>query len=375
MQSAVTITSALPLADAPVFDYASRREKLRKSLRAHNLDAMLVLEPANRFYLSGFELHDSQPNESAGCLIVTAAGPDWLATDSRYAEAAARLWDKSRVFIYSAPVTRQLARLLSTCGRRIGVELAAITAAVKNGLERYGAPALLPADGLVERLRMIKDEAEIAALRKSFHLNHRLLAWLEAELPERLGALSERELAWEIEKYFREHGAQELAFSTIAAYGPNAALPHAIPGSARLRGPDCVLADLGCRVDDYCSDQTRTFWVGGPPPAHFTQTLELVLKAQKAALAIMRPGVLCSDVYAAARKVFADAGVAEAFTHGLGHGIGLQTHEAPSLGPRYKKPLLKGMTVTVEPGLYYPQWGGARWEHTVLIEKDGAVIL
>lgn len=353
--------------------YAQRRERVRRALRRRGLDALLVSQAANRFYLSGFELHDPQPNESAGRLVITADGRDWLATDARYLDAAKRLWDGERIFIYGSDTPRQLHGLLRRCGTRVGLESRGVSLEFARRLSSAGAGLFLEAaDGLVENLRRIKGPEEVAALEQSFALNHAMLRWLEGELaPGR----SEAELAWSVERYFREHGASELAFASIVAVGTNAALPHAIPGRDAVTEESLVLVDAGCRVAGYCSDQTRTFWVGAAPAAEFSRALELTQRAQKAAIAGMRPGLPLAEAYALAHKVFAEAGVADAFTHGLGHGVGLETHEAPSLSPRSAGVLEPGMVVTVEPGLYYPQWGGVRWEHTVLVEDDGVRIL
>ena len=353
--------------------YAARRERLRRAMRARGLDALLVSQAANRFYLSGFELHDPQCNESAGRLIVTADGRDWLATDARYLDAAARLWDQERIFIYGGDAAKDLHSLLRRCGGRVGLEARGVSLAFARALDQAGAgPRFEAADGLVEHLRRIKEPCEIAALERSFALNHKLLQWVEGQLePGR----TEKELSWAIERFFRENGAGELAFANIVAGGRNAALPHAIPGEDAVTENCPVLIDVGCRVDAYCSDQTRTFWAGDAPAPEFRRTLALVREAQEAALKKMRPGLSLREVYALARAVFEKAGVAEAFTHGLGHGVGLETHEAPSLSPRAEGVLEPGMVVTVEPGLYYSAWGGVRWEYTVLVEEGGVRIL
>ncbi|MDE7064782.1 MAG: aminopeptidase P family protein, partial [Desulfovibrionaceae bacterium] len=248
----------------------------------------------------------------------------------------------------------------------IGVE----ATAVSLELFRKMSPglALRAADGLVEELRSIKDAGEIAAMERSCALNHRLMEWLPARL---LPGRTERDISWDIEKFFRENGASELAFANIVAVGPNAALPHYIPGDATVTENCPVLIDVGGRLECYCSDQTRTFWVGERPAEAFTRTLELVRAAQDAAIKAMRPGMLTAEAYKIARGVFEAAGEAAFFTHGLGHGVGLETHEAPSLGARAAVALKPGMVVTVEPGLYYPQWGGVRWEYMILVEEDG----
>lgn len=353
--------------------FASRREKLRRAMRARGLDALLISQAANRFYLSGFELHDPQCNESAGRLVVTADGHDWLATDARYLDAAERLWDHDRIFIYGGGAARELHGLLRRCGSRVGIEAQGVSMAFARSLAAAGPGLFIEAaDGLVERLRRIKDPAEVAALEKSFALNHKMLQWVEGQL---VPGRSEADISWSIERFFRENGASELAFANIVAAGKNAALPHAIPGTDVVTENCPVLIDVGCRVAYYCSDQTRTFWVGDAPTDQFRRALDLTRQAQTAAIEGMRPGMPLRMAYALAHDVFARAGVASAFTHGLGHGVGLETHEAPSLSPRSEGALEPGMVVTVEPGLYYPQWGGIRWEYTVIVEDDGVRIL
>lgn len=364
----------MPCKDKPMNKhiYALRREKLRALMKDAALDAMLVTLDANRFYLSGFELKDAQTNESSGCLVIMADGKDILCTDARYEEAAARLWEREHVFIYGGGTApSQINEMLrsKTCGV-LGFEARCLSF---DFFEKV-SPSLQmrPADGLVEKLRIIKDDEEIFRLERSFALNHKLMQWVPGVLAH---GRTERQVAWDIEQFYRNNGASALSFDSIVAVGPNAALPHAIPGEDRVVENCCVLVDCGCRFEDYCSDQTRTFWVGNSPPDYFLKTLELVKEAQQKALDIIRPGVTCKEVYESAWKYFDRHGVAKFFTHGLGHGIGVQTHEAPSLNSRSELPLAPGMTVTVEPGLYYPEWGGVRWEYTVLVTEDGMRIL
>ena len=353
--------------------YALRRDRLRALLRRKGLDAVLIRYAANRFYLSGFELHDTQLNESSGSLIISADGRDWLVTDPRYEAEAGRLWPSENIAIYRHDSTRELSRLLRMSGIRIGLETETTGHAFAGKLASCSTGlSFEAADGLVESLREIKDAGETAAIEASFALNHTLLLWLEKEL--RPGA-TEAEISWKIERFFRENGASELAFASIVAVDANAAKPHAIAGDTRLHEDCLVLVDVGCRVQNYCSDQTRTFWVGEHPSERFAETVELVRRAQREAIAMMRPGVVMSDVYRKAVQVFESEGKAKAFTHGLGHGVGLETHEKPSLSSRCDEVLREGMVVTVEPGLYYPDWGGVRWEHTVLVVEDGVRVL
>ncbi len=351
--------------------YAQRRENARALMQAYGLDALLVSHAANRFYLSGFELHDPQCNESAGHLILTASGQDWLCTDSRYLDAARRLWDEERICIYGGNGVEFLRKFLrEKCGGRIGVEFSSVSASFCRQLSL--GLALSSARNIVESLRMKKDSAEIAAMERSCALNHRLMEWVYNEL--HVGR-SEADISWGIEKFFRENGASELAFANIVAIGPNAALPHYAPGHVCLTDNSPILIDVGARLDNYCSDQTRTFWVGDDVSVDFMLTQQLVRTAQEAAISAITPGQKCSDIYHKAFEVFQEEGVEKAFTHGLGHGVGLETHEAPSLNARCHTVLEAGMVVTVEPGLYYPEWGGVRREFMVLVEEEGCRIL
>lgn len=351
--------------------YSERREKLRRLLPENGLEAMLVTLDANRFYLSGFELIDHQMNESSGCVLVTRSGADWLCTDARYEEAAGRLWDPDRVFIYGADAAKAVNGLIrDTVSGAVGFEASAMNVRFFEGVSR--GLELKPADGLVESLRMIKEPEEIERMEASASLNHKLMEWIPGAL---LPGVAERDIAWSVERFFRENGAESLSFPCITAIGRNAALPHAVPGEIRLTENTCVLVDVGCRLNGYCSDQTRTFWVGDKPADAFMDTLSLVRTAQERAIAAIRPGVAASFVYGVAKSYLDEKGVGAFFTHGLGHGVGLQTHEAPSLNPRSDTVLQPGMIVTVEPGLYYPEWGGVRWEYMVLVTEDGCRIL
>ena len=356
--------------------YAARREHLREIMRREGLDALIVSHPANRFYLSGFELHDSQCNESSGCLIILQNGKDWLCTDSRYEEAAAEHWDRERVFIYKGPSAEEIRSLLKDrVSGRIGFEAAIVSHDFVTRLEP--GLALEAADGLVEELRVIKDEAEVRLMEESAKLNHQLMEWLPSILT---AGNTEAKIAWRIEKFFREHGATENSFSPIVAKDAHAALPHYNPfeephGPTEIT-PNClILVDVGARLNHYCSDQTRTFWVGDRPEKRFLDMLNAVREAQRKAIAAIRPGMTGKEAWQTAVDSFAASGKEKAFTHSLGHGVGLETHEEPRLSPRSEKPLKPGMIVTVEPGLYYPGWGGARWEYMVVVEEDGCRVL
>ncbi|QGY39308.1 M24 family metallopeptidase [Pseudodesulfovibrio cashew] len=351
--------------------YEQRRENLKRLLKEKEIPALLVSHAANRYYLSGFELHDPQCNESSGWLVITADGEDKLFTDPRYFDAARGVWGEDNLHIYSANKFVLMGEVLKSAGvKSLGIEPKALHLFDYDNLkERF---SLASTDNLVESLRIIKDEDEIRRMDASMALNHRLFEYIEQRLEP---GMTEEQVSWDVERFFRENGAEELAFSTIVGVGPNAALPHAIPGSDKVLDNEMVLIDTGCRLEEYNSDQTRTFWVGDKPSDRFKETKELVLAAQQAAIDVIRPGLSCIEAYKAAYSVFEKAGVEHLFTHGLGHGVGLETHEAPSLSRAYPGELAAGMVVTVEPGLYDASWGGIRWEYQVLVTEDGCRVM
>lgn len=351
--------------------YQARRERLRRVLHDKGIEALIVSHAANRYYLSGFELHDPQCNESTGWLVILASGEDCLFTDPRYTDAAKRVWDENELYIYNADKFKLVADTLKGKGlSNVAFEPRAMHLFDHDKLaERL---SLRSVDNLVEELRIIKDADEIRRMEASMDLNHRVFEYIETQL---VPGRTEEEISWDIEKFFRENGAEGMAFSSIVGVGPNAALPHAIPGKTKLRDNEMVLIDTGCRFMKYNSDQTRTFWVGDTPSARFQETMSLVREAQQAAIDIIRPGLAFGEAYRVSRAVFERAGVADLFTHGLGHGVGLETHEPPSLSRMASGELKEGMVVTVEPGLYDPAWGGIRWEYQVLVTKDGCKVM
>ena len=209
--------------------YAARRDRLRLRLEEHGLAALLVSHAANRYYLSGFELHDPQCNEKRGdLLLITAGGEDHLLTDSRYLDAARRLWPEDRIFIYPPPKLKHIREFLAShAGGALGVEAPAVSLEFYQALTgEPGGPQVKTVNGLVEGLRLIKEPGEAEAMARSCALNHRMFKWV----PEMLRpGMTEREAAWEIEKFYREHGAEALAFPSIVAVGPNGPCPTPFP--------------------------------------------------------------------------------------------------------------------------------------------------
>ncbi|WP_415719421.1 M24 family metallopeptidase [Maridesulfovibrio sp.] len=351
--------------------YEIRRENVRRRLKDRGHPPLLISFAANRYYLSGFELHDPQCNETAGWLIIDPDGRDFLLTDPRYHDAARKVWNEEDIFIYTGRKFDALRDFFKSNGfTKISYDPKSINIFEHEKLHELCE--LKPVSGLVEDLRLIKDETEIKLMEESCALNHKVYELLEPKLqPGR----TEAEIAWDVEQLFRNNGASELAFPSIVGIGPNAALPHAIPGSDKLTDGSLVLIDMGGRMGDYCSDQTRTFWVGDKPSDRFLAVRDQVQEAQMEAIKVLRPGLPIQHAYHTARAVFEKYGVEKYFTHSLGHGIGLETHEPPSVSPIASGELKPGMVITVEPGLYYPDWGGIRWEYMVLITEDGYKIL
>jgi Xaa-Pro aminopeptidase len=229
----------------------------------------------------------------------------------------------------------------------------------------------VPLLDLVEGMRVIKSEEEIQQLKKSVLLNEQVFRAVHKTIAP---GMTEIEIALALEQTMRKMGAECPSFETIVAFGSNAAKPHAVPTNRVLQDGEIVLIDMGLVLGGYCSDMTRTVVVG-KPGKKFLRLLRVVRKAQLAGIQAIRAGAVCREVDKAARKVIADAGYGDFFGHSLGHGVGLAVHEAPGLGPRNRTKLRAGMIVTIEPGIYIPEWGGIRLENMAVVREDGCELL
>jgi Xaa-Pro aminopeptidase len=316
-------------------------------------EPLLVTNPTNVRYLCGFE--------SSNAALLVARDGVRLFTDFRYVDAAREVPDVELVET-KRTVVSGLAGLLEG---RIGFEAAHVTYGAWETL-RAGGAELVPRTGLVEGLRAVKDESELAAIRRAAAITTRGLERLAAE--PWIGR-SERELAWELERLLREEGADALAFDIIVAAGPDGARPHAHAGDRRIERGDLVVVDWGAKVDGYCADCTRTF-AAGEIDDELRRIYEVCLDAQLAALPEPRAGADGRAVDAVARERIAEAGYGDAFGHGLGHGVGMDVHEAPVLRAESEDVLAPGNVVTVEPGIYLPGHGGVRIEDLVVV-TDG----
>ena len=329
-------------------------------LAAELSEPLLVTDGVNVRYLLGFQ--------SSNCaVLVEPDGAATLFTDFRYLEAA-RAVEGVEVVRTRRDVAGALSDLLA--GRRIGFEASRISYAHWQTLAAGGAD-LVPTRGLVEALRLVKDDAEIDAVRRASSLSD---AVYEALAGEQFVGRTEKDLAWWIERTFRELGADGLAFAPIVASGLNGASPHAHPGDTVIGDGVLVTIDMGCTVDGYCSDCTRTFAVGEVSEQLF-EIYRLVAEAQLDGLAAVRVGAAGVEVDAASRTAITAAGMAEHYGHGLGHGLGMEVHEAPVLRPESTDVLAERNLVTIEPGLYLPGVGGCRIEDLVAVTATGCEIL
>jgi Xaa-Pro aminopeptidase len=312
---------------------------------------------ANVRYLTGL-------SSSNAAVLVEPDGGATLFADFRY---AARGRQVEGVEFVEVPRNLLAAIGERLAGRRVGFEEAHLPYAGYRALVDAGVEAV-PTSGVVESLRAVKDEEEIAIMRRAGALSDEIF---DALSQERFGGRTERDLVWWVERSFRDAGADGLSFPTVVAAGETATSPHAEPGARVIEEGVLVVVDAGCVVDGYCSDCTRTFAVG-EIPSRLQEIYALCLEAQLVGLAAVAPGVHGRDADAAARDVIAAAGLGEAFGHGLGHGVGVQIHEAPTLRPESEDVLEPGNVVSVEPGIYLPGEGGVRIEDLVLVTEDGA---
>ena len=346
-----------------------RLQKLRTSMAERGLDGVLVCQPENRRYLSGF-------TGSAGWLLISAEEAV-LATDFRYIEQVKAESPDFTVVQTKRELSAWFPGLVSDLGlHKLGFEADFVSFDSHQKLNEAMKTAqisleFVPANGLLEGLRSIKEPEELAFITEAVQLG-------DAVLEEAKGLMhpdmTEKEAAWEIEKLLRQGGSEGVAFEIIVASGPNAALPHARPTDKKLGTGEPVVIDMGARIGGYCSDLTRTFFLGEADKS-MRKIYDIVLKAQVAATEGVTSGMEAAEVDRLARTVIEQAGYGDNFGHGLGHGVGLAVHELPTVGPASTDALAECMVFTIEPGIYLPGIGGVRIEDIVVIENHKARIL
>jgi Xaa-Pro aminopeptidase len=341
--------------------HAARRARAQQKIAELGADAALITSLPNVRYLTGMV-------SSNAALLLPAAGPGVLATDSRYAEAAARDCPDLELVV-DRLIDTALASLAATRGlRTVAFEAQEMTVERHAELAALeGGPALVALGRMIEELRMVKDEAEIELLARACAITGGAFA---AVLPEVTAGRTEREFAVMLERAMIDLGAEALAFDTIVASGPNGAIPHHRPGDRVFTPGDLITVDCGARYGGYHADMTRTVALG-KPAAWQQEIYAIVAAAQRAGVEAATAGTDVRTVDAAARDVIADAGYGNYFNHGLGHGVGLEVHEAPIIGYGRTGTLVDRVPVTVEPGIYLPGKGGVRIEDTLVV-RGGA---
>lgn len=348
-----------------------RVARLRDALQAHELNGALISNAQNRRYLSGF-------TGSAGYLLITADDAI-IATDFRYYEQSAAQAPDFRLHKvvggfegWAPPLFEGLG------GKKIAFEAADMTVSTHHALKKAltslsedARPNLVPTPNLVESLRLFKEPEEVEALQRAVDLGDAAFTHVAERVEP---GWTEKQVAWEIEKYIREHGGDGLSFDTIIAGGPWGAMPHAYPRDRALEKGEGVVIDMGCDVGGYMSDLTRTICLGKPDD-EFRKIYDIVLTAQLTAEEMVHPGMTGEECHMIAHNVIEAAGYGETFGHGLGHGIGLQVHEAPRVARTSNDQLKDNMVFTIEPGIYITGWGGVRIEDMVVLENGKARVM
>jgi Xaa-Pro aminopeptidase len=349
--------------DGPAYSEA-RRHALRGLLAHADLSALLVTKPSNVRYLTGF-------TGSYGALLLLHDHTLFF-TDGRYRHQAATEVPGTEVVLAPGDLIGAVGGVVRTAGNDLGFEPGGLTWGEGQRL-RSALPgqAVVPAPPLVEELREVKDERELAAMREAARLGGEAL---EGLLPTLREGITERQVAVDLELAMRRLGADGLAFETIVAFGELAAEPHHHPGDRPLRAGDLVKVDFGARVDGYCADMTRTV-VLGKASQRQRDLYELVRGAQAAGLECLEAGVPAGEVDRACRQPIAEAGLGDSFPHPTGHGIGLEIHEAPRLRAGSRDRVAAGTPVTVEPGVYLPGFGGVRIEDLAVARPGGHELL
>lgn len=351
-----------------------RISHLREKLRSESIDAFLVSNPENRRYLSGFTAIDHQIGESSGFLLISQ-DQSLLATDFRYKLQAESETHGFAVFIYEQGLIDSLREILERLkARKLGFESTNLTYDLFDRFQtslKESTIELIPTKGIVEDMRASKEPIEIEAIKRALELTESVFEEAASTLkPD----MSEKELASYIDYLIRQRGAEDVAFPSIVAAGPNSSMPHAIPTDRKIHVREPILIDLGAKLEGYCSDMTRTLFIE-KPDEKIQEIYKIVRRAQLHTIRNMKAGMRAKTADALAREVITQAGYGDYFGHSLGHGVGLAVHEDPRVGKAAETILRENMVVTVEPGIYLSGIGGVRLENMVVVKEDGAVVL
>jgi Xaa-Pro aminopeptidase len=334
---------------------------LRNELVSRELDGILIGSLYNRRYLSGFQ-------GSAGWLLISSQRA-CLAVDFRYVEQSQQEATGFEILYIKGDISDWLPALLKDLNiGRLGIESEHLNVSIYQlicQIAQQTGPqfSIIPVKDVVESLRIVKDPAELKNIIRACAVADEAMLHIASNLT---AGMTEKQVAWELECFIRQHGGELLPFEIIVASGPNSAWPHAKPTDRLIKEGEPLTIDLGARYRGYCSDMTRTFIIG-KGDANFNKIYNIVLSAQLTGLSMIKGGINASLVDGLVRGMIDGAGYGESFGHGLGHGIGLETHESPRLGTLSNDILQDNMVFTVEPGVYLPGWGGVRIEDTVTI--------
>ena len=344
-------------------------DRLRTSIAEKDLDALIVSQPENRYYLSGF-------TGSSGWLIISSQHAV-LATDFRYLEQAKQEAPGFEVVRTKGELGNWLTALIPDLGcHKLGFESDCISYNDYHKLNEIIKTKqlnlkLVPVIAMIERLRSIKEPEELAIITKAARLIDAAFEQAKAIIHP---GMTEKGVSWEIEQFIRSEGSEGLPFEIIVASGPNAALPHAKPTERIIQSSEPILIDMGARISGYCSDFSRTLCLGEADKT-LQEIYNIVLEAQVAAIEGVKLGIDAAQIDRLARSVIEQADYGDAFGHSLGHGIGIAAHELPSISPNSADVIAEGMVFTIEPGIYIAGWGGVRIEDMVVLEKGKARVL
>lgn len=350
-----------------MMDHIARLERLRSHLASLQCEALLIENPIDLLYLTGLELSPGKliVSQSDACLIVPSRDHEYALRQTTYPVLLLNEYVLNECIVETN--IHQIAFDQHHTSYQDFINLNQLAATLKSNAYSLD---LLPLESPIQHLRFIKDREEIAALRQAAHLGYQGYEYVASLLRE---GVTESELAFELEFFWKKKGGSRLAFDSIIAFGPNSSMPHYRAGSTPLTSNTLVLIDIGVVLSHYHSDMTRTLFFGTPSP-QMKGIYSIVEEAKEKALALCKPGTRIGDLDRVARESIASKGYGDYFTHSLGHGIGLEIHESPILrqnGIHRDLLLQPGMVITIEPGIYLPKIGGVRLEDTILITENG----
>ena len=346
--------------------FMERAITLLKHMGVGSNEAVLLHNPSNMFYISGY---------SGEGLVLLTEKTKAIITDFRYTEQAEKQAPGFSVHMTTRDCDHNQTAFKFMQAESISAvcyEDDYVTVRAFHDMEKVmEGVAFSPVNKAVEKLREIKDASEIEKIARACRITSEAFDYIITVIKE---GMTELEIARALENYMLSHGAQDIAFHTIVAAGENGSLPHAIPGARKVKKGDMITMDYGAKVDGYCADMTRTVALGEPSP-QMRHVYEVVLKAQEMAQSALGPGKICRDIDAVARDYIASQGFSENFGHGLGHSLGIDIHESPRLSMLCTDTTRENHLLTVEPGVYLPGVGGVRIENTCVVTRDGCYSL